>query len=264
MKTLKTLAIFALLFLFSAEAVAQAPRRRGTRRPAVTKSVESQPAPQPVKEVTPIDSGPRAPIPLAIVNGESITTANIDPKVRQEVEALDARIAEARKQVLELQINTVLLETEAAKRRMSPQELYNLEIAKRVTEPTDAEIDRVIQDNRDQVAQAEPASLRQQVVNYLKGEREAQITDAFLKRVRVSNPVVNVAPANSSSLPPSAVLVTVGGRPITAGKIEERLKPIIYKLRLNSYQLAQQALDVTINDLLLIAEANRRNVPPEE
>ncbi|HYU99008.1 MAG TPA: thioredoxin domain-containing protein, partial [Pyrinomonadaceae bacterium] len=42
------------------------------------------------------------------------------------------------------------------------------------------------------------------------------------------------------------------------------LKPIIYKLRLNTYQLSQQALDITINDLLLLAEANRRNVPPEE
>jgi len=60
------------------------------------------------------------------------------------------------------------------------------------------------------------------------------------------------------------VIVTVGGLPITAGKIDERLKPIIYKLRLNSYELAKQAVDITINDMLLIAEANRRNVPSEE
>jgi protein-disulfide isomerase len=58
--------------------------------------------------------------------------------------------------------------------------------------------------------------------------------------------------------------MTVGGRPITEGVIAERLKPIVYKLRLNSYQLTKQALDVTINDLLLLAEATRRNVPPEE
>jgi predicted DsbA family dithiol-disulfide isomerase len=58
--------------------------------------------------------------------------------------------------------------------------------------------------------------------------------------------------------------VTVAGRPITAGEINERLKPIAYKLRLNTYMLAKQALDFTINDLLVLAEANRRNVPPEE
>ena len=133
----------------------------------------------------------------------------------------------------------------------------------KITEPTAAEIDRFIEDNRDQFTQTDPISLREQVVNYLKGVREEQLTDSFLKRVRASNSVVNVAPAKSG-LPPATVIVTVGGLPITAGTIDERLKPIVYKLRLNSYQLARQALDVTINDMLLLAEANRLNVPPEE
>ena len=155
MNTLKTLSIVVLLFFFTADAGAQAPRRRGTRRPAVTKPAVDQPVSQPQPDmVAPAAVTPSAPIPLATVNGESITTANLDPKVRQEVEALDARIAEARRQVLDLQINTLLLESEAAKRRMSPQQLFNLEIAKKITEPTAAEIDQFIQDNRDQIGQA--------------------------------------------------------------------------------------------------------------
>jgi protein-disulfide isomerase len=265
MNTLKTLSVVVLLFFFTAPAAAQTSRTTGTRRPVVTKPAAVQPVSQPAPgSAASVASAPSAPVPLATVNGESITTANIDPKVRQELEALDARIAEARRQVLELQINTLLLESEAAKRRMSSQDLYNLEIAKKVTEPTASEIDQFIQNNRNQLSQTDPGSIRAEVVEYLKGEREAQITDAFLKRMRISNPVVNVTPAKGSSLPPDTVIVTVGGRPITAGRIDERLKPIVYKLRLNSYQLAQQTLDVTINDLLLIAEASRRNVPPEE
>jgi protein-disulfide isomerase len=263
MNTCKTLSIVVLLFLFTVEVGAQAPRRRGSRRPA-TKSATAQPVSQPEPAaVVANPAAPSAPIPLATINGESITTANLDPRVREEVEALDARIAEARRQVLELQINTLLLQSEATKRRISPQQLFNLEIAKKVTEPTAAEIGQFIQENRDQFTQTDPASMRQQVVDYLKDGREAQITDSFLKRIRVSNPVVNVAPARSG-MPPGAVIATVSGYPITAGMIDERLKPIIYKLRLNSYQLAQQALDLTINDLLLIAEANRLNVPPED
>jgi protein-disulfide isomerase len=211
-----------------------------------------------------VDAPPSAPIPLAIVNGESITSVNLDPKVRQEVEALEARITEARRQILELQINTMLLESEAGKRRTTPQQLYDLEVARKIAEPTAAEIDKFIQDNRDQINQTDPVAMRQGVVLFLKGEREAKITDAFLQRLRLTNPVVNVAPANGSNLPAGAVLATVGGRPLTAGMVAERLKPIVYKLRLNTYQLTQQALDVTINDLLLLAEASRRNVPPEE
>ncbi len=198
------------------------------------------------------------------MNGQSITSVNLDPRVRQEVDAVDARIAEARRQVLELQVNTLLLESEAAKRRMSPQQLYNQQIARKINEPTAAEIDKFIQDNRNKISDADPATMREQVVAYLRGEQEAKVTDDFLKRLRLTIPVVNVAPANASNLPPTAVLVTVGGLPIKAGTIAERLKPIVYKLRLNGYQLAKQALDVTINDMLLLAESTRTNVPPEE
>lgn len=260
MKTLRTLFIIVLVLVFAAAVGAQT-RRRGARRPAVPTPTPAEPAP--TREiVSVIEPEPVAPIPLATVNGESITSANLDPKVRQEVEALDARIAEARRQIIELQVNTMLLETEAAKRRMTPQQLYNLEIAGKIGEPSAAEINKFIQDNNDRINQSDPVGTRQGVVLYLKGEREAKITDAFLQRLRVTTPVVNVATA--VNLPAGAVLMTVGGRPILAGTIAERLKPISYKLRLNTYQLAQQALDTTINDLLLLAEANRRNVPPEE
>ena len=166
MNSLKTLSIVVLLLFFSVAAVAQAPRRRGARRPAVTAPATNQPVSQPQPDiVAPVAAAPSTPIALATVNGESITTASIDPKVRQEVEALDARIAEARRQVLELQINTLLLQSEAAKRRMSPQQLYNLEIAKKITEPTAAEIDEFIRLNRDQIAETDPVVVRQQAAN---------------------------------------------------------------------------------------------------
>ncbi len=265
MKTSRFLFV-VLLFIVGTECAAQSPRRRGARRLTEVKPAASQPASQPQPAPTPIASAaPIAPIPLAILNGQNITTADIDPKVRPEVEALDERIAVARGQVLEIQVNTVLLETEAAKRRISPQQLYQLEILRKIGEPTAAEIERVIQDNRKQIDPAgDPAAIRQQIISFIKGEREAAITDEFIKRLRASYPVVRVVPTNVETLPPATVVVTVGGRPITAGVIDERLKPIIYKLRLNTYELARQAVEITISDLLLLAEASRRNVPPEE
>lgn len=264
MKTSTYFFAVLLLFIIGAECGAQTPRRRGGRRPVEVKPAASQPTPEPAP--TPNATVPAsAPIPLAILNGQTITTADIDPKVRPEIEALDQRIAIARRQVLDIEINTALLETEAAKRRITPQQLYELEIVRKIGEPSAAEIDKVIQENRDKIDPAgDKAALREQVVSYLKGEREATITDEFIKRLRTLYPVVAVAPASAVTLPATAVVVTVGGRPITAGPLDERLKPIIYKLRLNSYELARQALDVTLNDLLLVAEANKLNVAPEE
>lgn len=72
------------------------------------------------------------------------------------------------------------------------------------------------------------------------------------------------ADLNMPNLAPSSVVATVGGRPITAANVSERLKPLIYGMKLDTYELAKESLDRTITDLLLIAEANRRNVAPEE
>jgi protein-disulfide isomerase len=266
MNTPKTLFIVLLLFFVVVGSSAQTPRRTGIRHPVVSNPKSTQPIsqPTPTPSTAPAVAGTSSPVLLATVNGQSVTTADIDPKVRAEVEALEERIVEARRQILALQINTLLLESEAAKRRITPQQLYNLEIARKITEPTDAEINKFVEDNGDQIDQTDPAAMRQQVVAFLKSEREAKTTDEFIKRLSASNPVANVAVANAANLVPSAVVVTVAGRPITAGTIDERLKPIAYKLRLNTYELTKQALDLTINDLLLLAEANRRNVPPEE
>jgi protein-disulfide isomerase len=44
----------------------------------------------------------------------------------------------------------------------------------------------------------------------------------------------------------------------------ERLKPITYKLRLEAYELAKQRVDRLVDDMLLLEEARRRQVEPEE
>ena len=267
MNIVKTLFLVSLLFFVVAEAAAQTPRRRGARRPVVSNPATAAPVSRPTPTTAPSATAitaPSTPIPLAIVNGQSITTADINPKVREEVDALEVRIALARRQILDLQINTLLLEIEAGKRKMTSQQFYDLEVAKKIPEPGAAEINKFIEDNRDQVAQTDPAATRQQVVAFLRGESEAKMSEDLVTRLRASIPVVKVADINTANLAPAAVIVTVGGRAITAGVINERLKPIAYKLRLNTYQLTKQALDLTVNDLLLLAEANRRNVGPEE
>jgi len=77
-------------------------------------------------------------------------------------------------------------------------------------------------------------------------------------------PVVNGADVNAATLAPATVLATVAGKTITAAMIDERLRPLAYKLRLSTYLLEKEALDQAINNLLLLAEANRRNIAPED
>ena len=268
MNTVKPLFLLFVLLSCAVPVVPQTPRRSTPRRtlpvrPARTPSNAVDPTPS--RAATTAETS-RDPVTLAIVNGENITSADIDPAARSEFDKLDDRVAEARRQVIELQINTMLLEDEAARRRMSTQQLYELEIEKKIPEPTAAEVDKVIAQASGQYdpSSVDTAELRRQAISFIKSQNEAKITDDFLKRARVANPVVNLVSPNATGLASSTVIATVGGRPITAGAIDERLKPITYKLRLNVYQLTKQALDQVIDNTLLLAEASKRNVPPED
>ena len=264
MKYLMTLVV-ALLCLMTADSLAaQTPRRR-VNGPTATKPATPVASPTPAAAPVPLArADSRAPASLAIINGQTITVADLDPEVRQQVEGLNEQIVQARRQVLELQINTVLLEAESKKRRLTTQQLYDLEITKRVSDPTEAEIKQFFEANRDQLGPGDLQSLRADVIAFIRGTREQKLTDEFLQRLRTTNAVVVGKDINSPGLEPTAVVATVGGQSITAGIVNERLKPIIYRLRLNTYEIERAALERTVDDLLVLAEANKRNVPPEE
>ena len=254
----KSLVVVAVFIALIANTPGQTSRRKARTPTAPAKESVPEPAATPVSA-----KEPKAPVPLATVNDQTITTADIDPSVRTEVESLDERIADASRQMFELQINTALLELEANKRKQTPQQLYNMEVVKHITEPTDAEIQKFIEVNNEQINSSEPASARTEAIALMRATQEAKISEEFVRRLRNTNSVVIVSNKYSPDLAPSTVLATVAGKPITAGLITERLKPTIFRLRLEAYEKEKEAVDRTINDMLLIAEANRRNVAPE-
>ncbi len=114
MKIASTLVILLVISL-THEVSAQRTRGRGTRQPT-TKAASTKPATKPVAEAVPSPLTPApavAPVLLATVNGQNITTADLEQGVREEIESLPARIAETRRTILEMEINTVLLDSEA-------------------------------------------------------------------------------------------------------------------------------------------------------
>jgi protein-disulfide isomerase len=201
---------------------------------------------------------------VAVVNNQQLTLADLDPKAREFMESVDKAVADTRRRALDEQINQLLLEAEAKKRNTTPEKIYDTEIAARVTAPTDAEIKAVYDQNRDQIG-AELDSVRPQIVAFLRRSREQQLAAELATRLRASYPVtMSAADVNAPNLSPATVLATVAGRSVTASMVNERAKPAIYDLRLQAYQAERQALEAKINDLLLTAEAKRRNTSAEE
>ena len=258
-------ALILILALWSA-APAQTSKRRGAvRKPTTVTTPQAQPVAQPTPApATKPMRPPAAAAPLVTVNGQTLTTADLEPALRQELETLNDNIADARRNVLELQINTMLLQVEAKKRRIDSHRLYETEVSNRIPAATPAQIKKFIDDNRDQFAGIDPNVVNQQVAAYLHDEAESKLADDLVNRLRRSNPVVIGDDINSSSLNASSVVATIAGQPLTAAPLLERLKPIIYKLRLEAYEAAKQRADRLVDDMLLLDEARRRQVGPEE
>jgi protein-disulfide isomerase len=130
--------------------------------------------------------------------------------------------------------------------------------------PTQAQVQRFIDENRSQFQGMDPATVNQQVTAYLHDEAESKLADDLVKRLRQTIPVVLGADINSPYLADDAVLATIGGQPLKAVAVKERLKPISYRIRLDAYMRAKQQADQIVDNMLLLDEAKRRQIGPEE
>jgi protein-disulfide isomerase len=79
----------------------------------------------------------------------------------------------------------------------------------------------------------------------------------------MTNTVQKGADVNAPNLAPGTVLASVNGEPIRIELINERIKAYLYKLDRQIYEAQKQALDRQINDTLILAEANKKNIGPE-
>jgi protein-disulfide isomerase len=137
------------------------------------------------------------------------------------------------------------------------------EVNNRVTEPTEAEIKAVYDANKQQIGDADISVVRPQIANYLREQARQKLVGDFIQRMRAATTITPGADVNTPNLAPATVVTTVGGRAITAADFEERLKPFLYKLRREIFDAEARALDMKINQILLEAEAKKRNQTPD-
>ena len=169
-----------------------------------------------------------------------------------------------RRDALNARINTILLENEAQKRKVTGDQLMDAEVNNLLKDPTEAEIKALYDASRQQIGNADLASVRPEIVSYLRNQSGQKLVAEFLKRLRSSHSVVmGTANVSTPNLAPATVLATVDGRAITANEFEERLKPFVYKVRREIFDAKVRAVDTKINQMLLEAEAKKRNVTPE-
>lgn len=259
--------------------IAQSPRRGATRKASSTRPTASQPAtPKPNNAETPpapaATSDTVSPA-LAIVNETSVTAADIessvsatinsspDPYFQMFYQDREKAIREARQRALDARVQSMLVAAEARKRGLTTDDYLNLEVNAKIPPPTDAEVRAVYDANRAQLG-SDLEAVRPNIVNYLRAERAEQARGELVNRLKMTNTLMKNADVNAPNLAPGTVLASVNGEPLRIEVINERMKAYIYKMESQIYAVQKGALDQRVNDLLVIAEANKRKIGAEE
>ena len=231
--------------------------------PGVANAGQTKPAAQ--KDA---DCGCEVKVPqdvLAVVNGVKVTVKDVDEPLKDRVQELQKQVIEARKGQLETEINTRLLEAEAKRIGISPDALLEREVTQRVKTPTEAEARAFYDQNKSRI-QGEFSQIKDQIIGYLKDQRQRdeakKLADRLRTRAQVKVLAASVTPPETDA-DRSRVFASVNGKPVTSSEVEDALKPLIFSVQEQVYYLRKTALDVKINDLLLTDEAKKRNITPE-
>lgn len=199
---------------------------------------------------------------LGVVNGVKITKQDLSPETQTRIGQLQREVIDARKQELDLQIDSILLEAEAKKRQVLPSRVLKDEVLAKVQEPTEAEAQSFFDQNKAKI-QAEFKDAKDDILKYLRYQRQQELARKLAERLRTASEVKIIA---RPSAPPAGdadrarLLAVVNGKQITAGDIETSLQPLIFSVQEEVYALRKQDLELKINDTLLTAEAQKRKV----
>ena len=279
MNRTKPISLVLLIAALLMTATAQTPRRRTPVRPPTTQPATNnsttktadppaQPSPSQPAEVTPAT--------VAVVNDATISATDIEDQVSAVISRdpdaflrayyadREQAIKESRQRALDARVNSLLIAAEAKKRGKSSDEIIEAEINSHIAPPTEPEIKAAYDANRDQIGNADLESVRAELINFIQNERRQELYAALIRRLKMTNAVNKNADVNAPNLAPGTVLAAVNGEPLRVDTINERTKAYIYKLEMRIYAIRKEVLDRRINDLLIIAEANKRKIPPED
>lgn len=142
-----------------------------------------------VQDVTPPASDADLARVFATVNGENITSANVEDALKPLLFELQERIYDLRQKALNLRVNNLLLEQEAQKRKVTTRALLEAELGTTAKPVTEEEARKFYEENK-QAIKGDFAQLKGQIIEYLSGidqrKREAAFADRLRKGASVS------------------------------------------------------------------------------
>src|SRR6185503_16710514 len=115
------------------------------------------------------------PLPevLGVVNGVKITKQDLSAETRTRVEQLQRQVVDARQRELDLQVDSLLLESEAKKRGVSPSQVIKDEVIAKVQAPTEADAQAFYEKNKATI-KAEFKDEKNNIIEFLRYRRQQE------------------------------------------------------------------------------------------
>ena len=204
------------------------------------------------------------PLPeiIGVVNGVKISKQDLSPETRTRVEQLQRQVIEARERELDLQIDSLLLESEAKKRGVSASQVIKDEVIAKVQTPTEADAQAFYDKNKANF-KTQFKDEKNNIIEYLTYQRQQELAQKLSERLRAAAQVKVIAKPTappSSNADRARVLAVINNKNITLGDIENSLRPLIFNVQEQVYSLRKQDLELKVNDTLLAQEAQKKGV----
>lgn len=139
---------------------------------------------------------------VATIDGRALTLSDVDAKVLTANRDVFQALYDARYEALEALVAEMLLDQRAEKEGLSREELVNREITSKITDVTDADVEKFFEENRARLGGQTLEQIGGQVREYLESQQAATQTRMFLDSLRADADI-------SIDLEPPRVNVTV-------------------------------------------------------
>lgn len=116
---------------------------------------------------------------LAVVNGQKI----YDSELQEPFYTLEMNLHEGKKRVLDQRIDSLLLEEEARRRKLTPEELMKAEVLPQLKPVTEEEARKFYEQNRAQI-RGELKDLKDQIMAFLRNQDLQRRMQAFASQLR--------------------------------------------------------------------------------
>jgi protein-disulfide isomerase len=138
-----------------------------------------------VKEATPPASEAARARVLATINGQAITSADVEDSLRPLIFEVQERTYNLRKEQLDIKINDMLLEREALKRKVTTRALLDAEVVPKVKKVTEDDAKKFYEQNKERIS-GEYAQLKDQIIEYLTEQERRSAEAAYARQLRGS------------------------------------------------------------------------------